>query len=331
MEVMRHAITIPEARALLRSRQDLFVGGMSDRVISRAVATGILHRVRRGWFVPRAEWENLWSEGRHLVHIVAVFRDARGSNAVFAGLSAAVLHGLPLYGLSPTRVELLVANPHHIHSSPDVLRREGVLPDSDTTLIEGMRVTSMERTVADVLRTTSLEAAVAIADASLRRVAVRRNTQNDDLADAWRERMTRQLHAVRGQRGVRQASWVLCFADGRAQLPGESVSRVQFHRLGVRNLGLQVRVPAPRGGSYWLDFDLKDFNAFGEFDGERKYTDEELRSDRSIQKVILDEKYREDWIRGITGRPLYRWGDKHIDSADTLGHRLRAFGLALPL
>lgn len=327
---MGRTVTIADAAALLRSRADLCELGMHDRAIARAVAHGDLHRVRPGWYVWHSEWEHLWPEGRHLVHVLAVARDARGAPAVNAGPSAAVIHGLPLYRLAPKRVELLIATPRHIHSSPDVLRREGVLPSSDVTRVDGIPVTTLERTVVDMARSVTLEAAVCVADAALRKVAVRRNVQNEDLAAAWRDRMNGQLVQARGQRGIRQARWVVAFADGRAHLPGESTSRVQLHRIGFRDLDLQVPVPASGSGTYWLDFGLNDVDAFGEFDGVEKYTNAALRSNRTIEQVMLDEKRREDWIRGTTGRRVLRWGDADAATAAALATRLRAFGVTLP-
>lgn len=326
---MRRTITLPDAAALLRSRRSLLESGTSDRALARGVASGVLHRVRRGWFVLGDEWDGLWPEGKHLLHVLATSRDARGSDPVYAGCSAAVLHGLPLYRLVPQRVEVIVANPRHIHSAPDVLRHEAILTPDDVTSRGGIRVTTLDRTVVDLARAVPQEAAVAAADAALRRVAVRRHVQDDDLAESWRQRMARQLHDARGRRGIRRARWTVAFADGRAQLPGESVSRVQLHRLGVRNIDLQVRVPAPDTGAYWVDFGLEDFHFFGEFDGEGKYTDEALRSGRTVEQVLLEEKYREDWIRGTTGRGMARWGDQHAATPTALAARLRAFGIAL--
>jgi len=327
---MPRKITIVDALALLRSRADLRESGMSDRAISKAVADGILKRVRHGWYITRQDWSNLWPEGKHLVHIVAVHRDTGSSGPVFCGVSAAVLHGYPLYRHTPEKVHVLVTGGRHVSSVPDVMRHEGRIAADDIVSIDGMLVTSPARTVVDVARTLGLEASVSIADASLRAAAVSRNVQNDERAAAWREELSRQLRSAAGLRGVRNARWVMEFADGRAQLPGESVSRLQFHRLGVRHIDLQVRVAAPNGGNFWIDFDLLDFDTFGEFDGKTKYTDEALRSHRTIEEVLLDEKRREDWIRGTTGRRVIRWGDEHSASANALRRRLRSFGLILP-
>ncbi len=58
--------------------------------------------------------------------------------------------------------------------------------------------------------------------------------------------------------GIIQARFVTRFADGRAQLPGESVSRLWMAQLGIRKPELQYRV-ALGGGKYaLLDFAWPD-------------------------------------------------------------------------
>jgi len=323
--VQRH-LTVDEAGALLCSRADLLDGEYTDRGLARALAEGRMRRVRRGWYVSADAWAGLWPESRHLLHVLAAARDVRGSAVVFAGASAAVVHGLPLYRYVPSRVEVTCETPRR-HSTPDLIRHERALNEGDAVEICGLNVTSLERTVADLAAALPLEAALSVADAGLRAVAVVRQVQDEALAERWRSEMEARLESARGARGIRQARRVIAFADGRAQLPGESVSRLQLHRLGVRVTDLQVRIPAPNGGSYYPDFELGDVNAFGEFDGEGKYTDEAMRSGRTLEEVLLAEKRREDWIRGTTGRRVVRWGDREAASAPALGRRLAAFGI----
>jgi hypothetical protein len=323
--VQRH-VTIDEAAALLCSRADLLDREYTDRGIARALTEGRIRRIRRGWYVSEDAWADLWPESRHLLHVLAVARDARESTVVFAGASAAVVHGLPLYRYAPPRVEAVCETPRR-HSTRDVIRHERALDPRDIVDVCRLRVTSLERTVADLAAALPLEAALSVADAGLRAVAVVKQVQDEGLAERWRRDMESRLASLRGARGVRQARRVIAFADGRAQLPGESVSRLQLHRLGVRVTDLQVRISAPNGGAYFPDFELGDVNAFGEYDGEGKYTDEAMRSGRTLEQVLLAEKRREDWIRGTTGRRVVRWGDREAASAAALGRRLAAFGI----
>jgi len=148
----------------------------------------------------------------------------------------------------------------------------------------------------------------------------------EDLRARVGECMQRQARA----RGVRRGRYVLSIADGRAQLPGESVSRLYLLRLGFATPRLQVPIPAPGGGNYLVDFGLDDVDAWGEYDGEGKYLDPQLRGAKTPEEVLLREKEREDWIRGTTHRRFPRWGKSSIASAQALGIRLAKFHITPP-
>lgn len=105
---------------------------------------------------------------------------------------------------------------------------------------------------------------------------------------------------------------------------------MQLHRLGFRRVTLQVPVRGPAGQEYRVDFGLEDVRALGEFDGEIKYTDATMRGGLTIQEVVLAEKRREDWIRGVTQRSLVRWEYPHIARPELLGRRLAEFGISPP-
>jgi hypothetical protein len=124
------------------------------------------------------------------------------------------------------------------------------LSDEDVEIHDGGPCTSLARTTFDVVRVVPRETAVAFADAALRKVAVEGRTYDVDAAEHWRLGMLERVGRARGARGIRQAEEVIRFADGRAELPGESVTRLQLHRLGVRDFGLQIPVAGPRGANY---------------------------------------------------------------------------------
>ena len=288
-----------------------------------------LHLVRRGWYMRSEEWSRLWPEGAHLAHVLAVARDARGG-AVMSHLSAAVLWGLPVYRCPMTRVQMTVPSPSRISSGPDVMRHVAPLDASDVVVRHGIRCTSLRRTVFDVIRTTTVETAVACADAAERMMILRGREWDLEARDSWRRSMRELLVAANGARGIRQARRVAEFADGRAQLPGESVSRLQLVRLGFAVPDLQVRVPGPQHNDYFVDFAMKDVRSLGEFDGTAKYTDEALRRGLPLDVVLLEEKRREDWIRGVTQWRFARWGDEHCAKASLLAARLASFGIVPP-
>ncbi|NYF17707.1 putative transcriptional regulator of viral defense system [Microbacterium sp. AK009] len=319
---MRHA-TVDEIRAMLRPRAALLEGGLSARSIASSVTSGLLHRVRRGWYIPTAEWRSLWPESRHLAHVLTVAAAARSSVPVFAGPSAAVLHGLPLYRSAPQRVHIMLGTDDR-RSAPDVMRHEGPLADGEVVERHGLRCTSLGRTVRDLARTLGYEQAVVVADAALLRLAGGPRTYDVDAAAEWKAQQVALL--PRGGRGVVQARRALEFADGRAESPGESVSRVLLERLGFESPVLQVRITLPND-TVWIDFGLRRARALGEFDGKAKYVDEQMRSGRSLEEVLLAEKRREDLVRGVTQARFARWQDEHTVSAAALGRRLASFGI----
>ena len=127
----------------------------------------------------------------------------------------------------------------------------------------------------DVARVAPAAAAVSAADAAFRLVAGlgAPGEYRADRAEKLRSELLSRIGGMPGARGIRQARWVVGFADGRAQLPGESVSRLYLHELGFARPRLQVMVHGPAGSRFYLDFGLDDVNAWGEFDGKAKYTD----------------------------------------------------------
>lgn len=327
---VKRAVSVDEAEGMLRSRADLALLGWGDRRIASAVREGEVERVHRGWYVLASEWKTLWPEGQHLVRVVAACREMVGGTHVLSFSSAAVVHGLPIFRTRLARLHLTGSTAMQSSNSASIIRHEERLSPEDIEVVGGMRCTTVERTAFDLMRTLSPEAAVSVADAALGAVAARRHVTDPQLAEEWRERMRRRAREAGAVRGIRQARWTIEFADGGAQLPGESVTRLQLSRLGFGRVRTQVPVRAADGSTYWVDLGMDEVNAFTEFDGEGKYLDEAMRSGRTIEQVLLDEKRREDWIRGTSQRRFARVGDAHIGTPFALGRRLAAFSIVPP-
>ncbi|PYD01736.1 hypothetical protein B4U78_004645 [Microbacterium esteraromaticum] len=313
----------------IRSRRMLLLDGWTERSLQQAVRAGRMHVIRRGWYVDTETWTSLWPEERHRAHVIAVVRDARTAAPV-CRTSAAVLWDLPLYRVQPRSVHLLCGPDGRNSSGGDVKRHTEPYGPLDVDVIDGIPCTSLSRTVFDLIRTLPREAAVAVADAAERQIALRGREWDQDAVESWRLGLAQRIDEHPGARGIRQARWVSEFADGRAQLPGESVSRLQLHRLGFAPPRLQVEVAGPHGRPYFVDFGMDDVRVFGEFDGETKYRDGAMRQGRSLEDVLIEEKRREDWIRGRTRWGLVRWGSAHIQTARTLGARLAEFSVRPP-
>jgi hypothetical protein len=283
--------------------------------------------VRPGVFARAAEWTDAKPEARVVARARAL---ARVSSAapVFSHETAAALHGLPLYRADSKRVHT-IASAARPGRAGDVIRHRGDLTGDDVIEVDGLRCTTLERTVSDVARTATFEQAVTVADAALRLRCVDGPGRYDtgraaEFLQAATEISRQSAH------GQTRARRTFEFADGRAQLPGESISRIRLRELGFRELHLQVHVPGPNGKDYYVDFGLEEVRSFGEFDGTIKYVDGKLVDGRGSSQVLDEEKQREDWIRGTTQRRYGRWGWPHVASAAKLGQRLGAFGIRPP-
>ena len=327
--IMTTSFGISDARALVRRRAQLRAAGMSERAIGTALVAGELRRLRRDCYVDADAYEALWSEGRHLVQTVAASQNLGDDVTVFCGPSAAVLHGLPLYRLHPASVHTVILGAHHGRMRTGVRQHEVRLGDDDVVEVDGLFCTSLDRTILDLACTAAPETALCAADAAQRREAVDGNEFHADRAALWHARLADRAATSRAW-GIRDARLLLAFADGRAQLPGESVSRLQLQRLGFRDVLLQVPVTGADGDRYRLDFGFPRAKVFGEFDGQAKYLDDDLRGERTAEEVVLAEKRREDDVRGVTGWRFARWDSTHIRTAEILGRRLARFGVRPP-
>lgn len=324
---MRH-LDIAATRSLLKTRDDLALDGMTARHLDNAVATEVLHRVRRGWYLPGRAHEELWPEARHLAAVVAVNDSAR-IPPVFAFTSAAAVHGFGLYRVRADRVHTIGAEASR-HSDPGIFRHRGAVSGDDIVEVDGIRCTSVERTAFDLARLASPEVALVFIDTALGRIGGDFRRYDEHAADKWVGEMYARLEAAPGARGIRQARTLLQIADGRSQQPLEIVTKLQLRRLGFRQPRLQIPVRAPGRGSYWMDIALDEAEAFYECDGETKYTDEALRSGRTLEEVLIAEKAREDWVRGTTRRRVLRGGTAHSTTPTALSARLTSFGVTLP-
>lgn len=319
-----------DARAAILTRERLERESAAATIAAQH-ADGELIRLHSGRYVRTGDAGG-FIEDRHLRTIAAVHSRRQASAAPFSHASAAVLWGLPLFRHVPEAVH--VSDARHngvVRHARGVARHEVSVPDDDIVVIGGIPCTSLERTVFDVARTLPLASAVAVADAALRLVAwdPEDRVYDQGAASTWATAMEERIARARGARGIRQARWIMAFADGRAQLPGESMSRLLLHDLGFASPRLQVRL-ADSSHLYFVDFGLDDAKAWGEFDGEGKYTDAQFRGERTPWEVVRAEKEREDWIRATTHRPLVRWGMQHLASPVTLGRRLAEFGIRPP-
>ncbi|MEA4943357.1 MAG: hypothetical protein VB080_02855 [Propionicimonas sp.] len=260
--------------------------GRTRSQLRTELASQRLVRLRRGAYLATplpTDWQ------LHQLKLRATL-PSLGPSTYFAYTSAAVAHGLPLLARRLGEVVVVRTGGGHGCVNPTLHARIAQLGDTETSIVDGLPVTSLARTVADLVRTLPYDEAVMIADAGLRR-----GLDRDDL-----------LAATHKGRGCRMARRALLFADGRSESPGESLSRIRMEAAGLPAPELQ-QVILDRLGNFLArtDFCWEDYGIIGEFDGAVKYG-RLLKPGETAADVIKAEKRREQALIDA-GWIVIRW------------------------
>ncbi|GAA3048589.1 hypothetical protein GCM10010528_29710 [Gordonia defluvii] len=271
----------PEPSAII-TRSDAVARGMTDRELAR------LERVARGLYRTSPEQQR-YPEAGHREVALAIAGRAASHNSVVSHHSAATIHRLPmlrpdLSRLHLTRREGMEGNrrrTRHTHPGP--------LGDEEIVVVEGVVVTTIERTAIDVARGSDFAEALTVVDSALRAGA-----DHDLMA---------QLCERSRQRGIAVARCAVATGSPLAANPGESWSRAQMIVAKFPSPGLQRELWV-EGTQYFVDFDFAG-EVVGEFDGQRKYT-KDLRPGEDASQAVIREKNRENAIRS-TGAEVVRW------------------------
>ncbi|OHU94262.1 hypothetical protein BKN37_23590 [Mycobacterium talmoniae] len=177
---------------------------------------------------------------------------------VVAGLTAAACHGSKWVD-DDLPIELIWANARPPHG---VRTYDMRLPTAEFGLVDGVAVTTPERTAFDIARRGAVGAAVAQLDALMQATGVKVG----DVADlAGRHR---------GARGLRQLETVLDLADSGAESPKETWLRLLLIRAGFPRPTTQIPVVGPdTGNTYYLDMGWENLMVAVEYDGEQHRLD----------------------------------------------------------
>ena len=290
--------------------------------IARRHRDGELECVARGAYVDAAVWHSLQRDAHYRLRIHAVAARL-GADAVLSHESAAALWRLPWVGTWPLRIHTTGTAASGGRSNTAVFHHTTGL-SARTDLIDGLLVTPLARTVVDIAQTVSFGTAVTVADAALRRTF--HPVDSAPASTLSREELHDELTRIQLLHGSAKARAVVEFADGRADRPGESMSRVSIRSAGLIPPQLQVVLRGRSGRQWTVDFWWPEFNLIGEFDGKWKYTEPEFLKGRTPHQVLLDEKYREDDLRAA-GHNFSRWDWALAVSPPRLRAHLLAAGL----
>lgn len=285
--------------------------GYASSDLRRMTRNGEVVRVRRGAYAEPFTDDADHRREEH-VRLVRATAPRCSADAVVSNMSAAAVHDLPLWNDLLERAQFTKnrvgggkrSRRLYIHGSP--------LPEADIVTVAGLQVTGLARTVLDVSCALPMRQAVPIGDAALRRGLSRAELED-------------QLQRAGRRTGIGAARRTIAFLDGRSESPGESVSRVDLHQLGVPSAELQYNVFDEHGQFVARsDFAWLEFKTLGEYDGRSKYGG--LRQpDQSFADVLWDEKQREDNLRDL-GWQVVRWMWEDLEHPERLLARLqRAF------
>jgi hypothetical protein len=239
---------------------------------------------------------------------------------VFCHWSAAVIHGVPTL-MNPPRTIHVLSRDERGSADRGVVRQPR-LGEPEVVDVRGLLVTSVARTVMDLAARTSYSGGVVAADFALATdgFAERRPlTSRDDLL--------REVEWV-DPAGAQRAEAAARFADGRAESPLESASRVAIALAGAPPPELQTTVGDLLGWEARADFCWPELGLIGEADGARKLLHPAMLRGRSVMDAVADQRVRERRLEHA-GFRVMRWGWDTGRDLRRMRELLLSFGVPL--
>lgn len=296
----------------------------STAELRRLHQAGSLVRLRPGVYMRSAEWSALRFDDPYRVLVMAAAQKLPHSTQ-FSHDSAAVMWGLPSLGKWSSDVHVLSPRATGGRSLGNV-KRHCVGEESGNREIDGLRVTSLARTLVDTSCSSSFLRAVGMIDAGMREPEIGGLLHQLGVAAPTKAELFDTLDALLPLPGSVKARVAIGFGDGRSQSPLESLSRGQFFLLGMPAPELQVPFYDSEGFIGFVDFYWRELDLIGESDGDRKYAGADSPSGRPGSDVVKAEKNREDRLRRVV-KGFVRWDWDTAISRDRLADRVRPFGL----
>ncbi|MDD9348598.1 type IV toxin-antitoxin system AbiEi family antitoxin domain-containing protein [Mumia sp.] len=267
-------------------RSDVRDIGLDTTSLGSLCRSGVIRRIRHGTYVFAEHDDALGADEQYAVRCLAI-ADKLAPDAVLCGVSSAAVHGLPLVGIDRTWVDVVRLDDLTGRRRAGVDHRVFPVSEPDLVQVRGRTVTSPARAIWEAGVKAPARSALVLMDDALHHGTVTR----DEL------KATGEAFASwKGAQGPRLA---LELADGRAESPGESVTRWMFHacRLPMPDLQYVVR---DDDGTFLgrSDFAWLEHGMLGEFDGKIKYG-RGFVPGKSPDDVVTDERTRE---RAMCGR-----------------------------
>lgn len=267
-------------------------------------------RLAHGIHAPEAEWAKARAVERHRALVDAALAQYAGELAL-AGVSAAVMLGIPVVGRLPERVQTIGGANERRRTS---LLERHVRPGAELVEHGGVRLTPPAMTSVDLARAHGIMAGVVAMDALLHRGEVSKRD------------LERAIAALPDRaRGIAAARSALHVADGLAESVGESVSRVRMWEAGLPRPRLQATVEVGDGARR-VDHLWDELGVFGEFDGRIKFRSASFGQDP--EEAVWDEYVRDADLRAQGLIPVHwTWDDVWFNGGRAMLAKLERVGI----
>jgi hypothetical protein len=282
---------------------DALAAGVDRQAIGPLLRSGAWQRLRYGVYTSGEVWRQHAAEGRtHRLECAAVLRRLERTSVVVSHTSAARLHDLVVPRSCDAKVRL--TDPEQFRTGQGYRISAATVPAEDVVVHDGLRVTTVRRTLADIGREWQLADTVVTVD--------------DALADG------RTSPAELRTAALAQTHWVGCGRAARAfslarvgaHSPHETRTRLALAAAGLPEPLLQQAVLIGSRLVAVLDMYWPDHGVFAECDGMVKYNDP--WRGRTPAEVAWREKRRHDelvdldlqGLRITPGDLRERWDEK---------------------
>lgn len=308
---------LPDSRRLggILTAAELLRAGVTPSDLKILLGRGTLMSVGHGIYARTALVHQVRAaKGGSAALLLAAAVTGAGPDAILSHRAAATLHRLQLLHRAQSDA-IDVIRPSGARGSrtarPGIRLHPASLPAGHRTVVSGIPVTTVARTVIDLARTTPVRDGVVTADSALHG-----------------ERTTKsELYAVIGAcsrwPGIARARQVVDFSDGLAESAFESIARVAFHEAGLPPPVLQAEVGGEGRVIARVDFYWPAHSTIAEADGAGKYQDPGVAR-RQLQR---DAELRAAGFQVVH----FNWHEFHINPDQVIQSIKAAFAQAARL
>jgi hypothetical protein len=214
-----------------------------------------------------------------------------GSRAALTRQTAAFLYGCT--AADTGQIHVLIDYDRRLSSMPGVAVHHGLYDEQDVALLGGLRVMTLEHTLAEMLCRAPRREALACLDQALALTPAQRRNE-------LRVEVLHRIEARRDPRGTRRSRILLDLATGLAESPAESWLLLDLFDAGFPVPTQQLSVLDMNGREVFrLDFAWEEVRVALEYDGHAAH------ADRAAYDAARDEDLRR---RG--------WMVIHVNAAD---------------